>query len=181
MDELLTQQQEFKNVNRKKQLCLVFRHDKFPNIELYCVKCWAVVTEEGPTPFPEEDEGRMCDDQYKKEENDTEKDGREIPADVRLGSQENIDMMMAEGFDVDDDNQPAPENVPDTNDTLENNDGLYPGQKWIDVNICERKSRCGDNWSPRFYAGNIYELSIFALFKFFPVDWLLNILLVETN
>ena len=32
---------------RKQQMCVVFRHDHWPNKEVYCCKRWATVLQEG--------------------------------------------------------------------------------------------------------------------------------------
>ena len=47
VNDLICIKQEVKKVCRKDQLCLVFRHDDWPNHELHCVKKWATVHAEG--------------------------------------------------------------------------------------------------------------------------------------
>jgi hypothetical protein len=59
-------------------------------------------------------------------------EGEEVPIDsFQLGNRvEDIAIARHQGFDVDDDNEPAPENVPQANDVAETDTGLYPGQRW---------------------------------------------------
>ena len=64
IDGLLALRQELKLVNRKHQMCVVFRHDYWPNKEVHCCKRWAIVLNEGdpskyfdrPLTLPNEDE-----------------------------------------------------------------------------------------------------------------------------
>ena len=48
MSELvLTIRQEVRKVNRKDQMCLVFRHPALDNEELHAVKCWVRIDSQG--------------------------------------------------------------------------------------------------------------------------------------
>ena len=51
------------------------------------------------------------------------------------GAPEDIAMVRQMGFMVDDDNEPAPENIPDATGPVPagNNEGLHEGQQWEDV------------------------------------------------
>ena len=44
---LLSIRREMKQVNQKKQMCIVFRHDSFPDQELHAVTRYAKVDKEG--------------------------------------------------------------------------------------------------------------------------------------
>ena len=120
---------EEKQVNRKKQECFVFRHDEFPDKELHCVQRWVKIVKEGGE-----------DQLFESENGTTQVEGEEANATPSFelppaiyhatGVAEDIAMVRAQGLDVDDDNEPAPENVPSPNKTgtekLPN--GLYQGQ-----------------------------------------------------
>ena len=47
LEDLLLIKEEEKEINHKKTQCFVFRHDRFPNIELYASKRWTKVEKEG--------------------------------------------------------------------------------------------------------------------------------------
>ena len=47
LGELVAIRQELKTVNRSEQMCVVMRHDFWPDEEIYCVKRWVKVVEEG--------------------------------------------------------------------------------------------------------------------------------------
>ena len=47
LGELTAIRQEVKTVNRKPQMCIIMRHDIWPNKEVYCVKRWVKVMNEG--------------------------------------------------------------------------------------------------------------------------------------
>ena len=44
---------------------------------------------------------------------------------------EEITIVRNQGLYVDDDNAPAPENIPTANAPTTDNDGLFPGQRWV--------------------------------------------------
>ena len=48
VDDLVVVREEEKEVNRIKKGCIIFTHLLFSGEELFCVKRWAKVTEEGP-------------------------------------------------------------------------------------------------------------------------------------
>lgn len=49
--DLLVIRQEVKKIRHKDSRVIVFRHDDFPNVDLYCVDRWIDVTERGPPEF----------------------------------------------------------------------------------------------------------------------------------
>ena len=120
LSELIALRQEVKTVARKQQMCLVFRHDNWPNKEVYCCKRWATVLQEGdpnqyfdmPTPALNED----LDESNPNE--DTHREEIDPRVFQTIGtSAEDIAHVRSLGLGVDDDNEPAPENIP-TNETL---------------------------------------------------------------
>ena len=48
LEKLLALRQETIVVNRREQVCVVFRSEEFEDKELYCVKRWVKVTTEDP-------------------------------------------------------------------------------------------------------------------------------------
>jgi hypothetical protein len=99
-----------------------------PDVELYCAKLYSVVKTEGPP----EDFFASCSFVTKHSvqpasplmgpEDQAPTDNRNRAKDIAIDENQ--------GFDVDNDNQPAEENAP-TNDAPVADDGrLYPGQRW---------------------------------------------------
>jgi hypothetical protein len=92
---LLSLRKESKKLNGKNQCCIVFRHDYYPNIELFCQERWCKVDQEGPenSLFDSSEEG----DGVLQEET-TE---LHLPSEA-AGGAEDIMFFRAAGFDVDD-------------------------------------------------------------------------------
>ncbi|KAG7342063.1 hypothetical protein IV203_007155 [Nitzschia inconspicua] len=100
---LLSMRRDNRKLNGRSQSCVVFRHDDFPNQELYCQEGWCRVDREGPIDalFESAKEDQVAHDEMEVQ----------FPSEA-TGRTEDIVLMRAAGFDVDDDNDPDPENVP---------------------------------------------------------------------
>eukprot|EP00956_Cyclotella_meneghiniana_P035815 scaffold118478_cov62-Cyclotella_meneghiniana.AAC.8 len=113
----------------KTYVAVFFEHVRFEGQEIYCALRYANQTAEGepinffdtaaaadvPAPSVTAEPRNIIDSEV-----------------LRAGNNaEDIALVRAQGHDVDDDNEPAPENIP-TDDTPGTNedDGLYPGQSW---------------------------------------------------
>ena len=106
---LLALRLETLKVNRKEQVCVILRHDVFPNVLLHAVRRWVQVDVAGSTPITGVESATSDND------GDEEDEPQEIPQDLltgRTGPAEDIAEFRNAGFDVDDNNKPAPENVP---------------------------------------------------------------------
>jgi hypothetical protein len=135
VEGLLTLRIEKKQVNHRDQWCVVFRHSDFPNQELHAVRKWCkVVTEGAEASFLEEEEAPRIRRQGPTEE---QLRGPELPSELRNATrQEDVAAIRAAGFDVDDDNEPVPENLPDATDNINNNNN---NQQWGWDGIDKRK------------------------------------------
>ena len=193
---LIVLRQEIKRVNRRQQMCVVFRHNDWPDQELYTVKRWAKsgVVEEGdpeklfdspaaPTLAPNENVPPL-------NSNENEERGDAIPAAVfNLGqgtapSNEDIAYVRGLGFDVDDDNMPAPENIPEPNVPRPTD---Y-GQTWGWDGIDHRKKGDYFDHQPRLAHGLDDEADLSShraylrlFFTFFPKRYLEETILVQIN
>ncbi|KAI2500665.1 Transposase IS4 [Fragilaria crotonensis] len=102
-------------VSRRLQVCLTMRHDDFDDGQiLHAVARFCKVTQEGPIEslfdvIPTND----VENDRSVAVGGNENDEREIPSVLN----EDVSSFRAQGFAVDDDNEPAPENVPTSNDT----------------------------------------------------------------
>ena len=186
LDGLVAIKKEFRTVHRRMQECIVFRHDRVPNLELHCVSRYCKVLKEGAVVdlfqvevqepqvvVPEDGVGAV------------EKDP-EVMEHLR-GTAEDIAMMVDLGFDVDDDNLPAPENIP-TNEN-ENGlhtapDGLYEGQTWGWDGFCERKKKNLDCSKPYIRGVSdmvLANMSYLGMFLIFFPKLLVDIIIKQTN
>ncbi|MBM4179814.1 MAG: hypothetical protein FJ211_10875, partial [Ignavibacteria bacterium] len=97
---------------------------------------------------------------------------------------EDIARVRAEGFEVDDDNDPAPENVPQLWDAPRLTDaGLYEGQRWGWNGIDRRVTEGGNYNGPSFANGwtPIGKTYMEIFLHLFPVVWLTDVLIRRTN
>ena len=112
LENCIEYRQEVRNVKNKNQVVILFRHGDHEDQELYAVKRWVKVVTEGAAEhiFRDEDEENPTTDNP----NEKEAEGAVIDDNVfRAGGHaEDIALVRAQGLDVDDDNLPAPENIP---------------------------------------------------------------------
>lgn len=128
-------------VDNKMQDVYIFRSDYYPNATMYAVKRWLKVLKEGPEDTLFEPPAPQVTEETKANEPE------ELPNLPRAGPdgflQEEIAAMEATGISVEDDNAPAPENVPTT---IQNNDITYG--EWGHKNICYRRAKGSENTLP---------------------------------
>ena len=96
---------------------------------------------------------------------------------------EDIAIVRGEGFHVDDDNEPAPENIPDaTNEARPADYGLFDTQQWGATNHVDPMANNGYKNPPSFVGMNAKTMSILELFQaLFPWVWLTSVLIPQTN
>ena len=120
--DLLAIKAEQKRVKKKIQDCIIFRHDAFPNEELYCVRKFCKVLKEGHvvdifSTESEQNEEESTGVPVIGEVSETLAStgtGRPLPDGHEnfRATPEDISLMRDMGFNVDDNNDPAPENIP---------------------------------------------------------------------
>lgn len=166
---LVCQRKEMKIVNRKEQEVAVFIHEDFAS-ELHVVLKFVRVDKEGEA-FPTEPQPPSA-----------EESRIELPEELRRGYREDINLFRASGFDVDDENDPAPENIPDT---INGDPTLINGQEWRKDGLCRRRMANTRQLLPTIGICGTLDMkimSLFSLFKlFFPLDWLESVLLSNIN
>ena len=97
---------------------------------------------------------------------------------------ENIARLRMEGYDVDDDNEPAPENVPVANTNNNNNiDNECTYQDWnAGLNVCHRRADGLRFEGPTLRNSEVNNSLYMDWFMYFlPVNYMKNVLLVKTN
>ena len=125
--------QEIKTVNKKNQLVILLRHEDHDGQEVYAVKRWVkVVTEGAPEHiFVEEDEEEQPD--VAVNENGGEIERIDDIVFNAGGHAEDIALVRAMGLDVDDDNDPAPENIPTSVPGATNEGNVHHGWGWTGI------------------------------------------------
>ena len=159
VDDLIAVKREMTTRRGKEFFSIFYRSESIPGVLLSSAERWATVLEQGPghllwdadaaPPLP----GRA-------NLNTANEQGEEI-AEFVFNAQnraEDIALVRNMGFEVDDDNEPAPENVPAANAPRPNGATLYEGQEWgwdgIDRRAMMQGSLYNDpkftnDWSPQ--------------------------------
>ena len=172
VSELLTIRQEVRKVNRKDQMCLVFRHPALDNEELHAVKRWVRIDSQGhPDHFFE-----PLDLPVDLNQNVEPIDVPEVPTIV---GENDSSRIRALGFEVDDDDEPAAENLLPANP----NEVTYGQWGWngIDARAAQNHYQMGAHMKG-FATREICEFSILEWFlRFLPRQYVQDVLIPETN
>ena len=174
VSELLTIRQEVRKVNRKDQMCLVFRHLALDNEELHVVKRWVRIDSQGhPDHFFD-----PLDVPVGLNQNVEPIDVPEVPTIVGENDSSHI---RALGFQVDDDNKPAAESLLPPNP----NKVTYGQWGWngIDTRAAQNHYQMGaQSHMKGFATREICEFSILEWFlRFLPRQYIQDVLIPETN
>ena len=170
-----------KTVRRKEQEVYTFRADGYDNIILYAVKRYVNVVTEGNKEhfFEARDETNTPES--------VQQAGEDVEEEVALPKrshvlEEEIQAFKSAGVEIDDDNEPAPENVPvPTAPTLTEDTVM---KEWGFSGFCYRR-RDGNRQSPatinrsRDAWSTMRRIDYFLLF--FPVDYVKDKMLAEMN
>lgn len=157
-----------------------FAHPSLEGHDVYTAQRFAVVKSEGDPSEFFETEAAPAPDIDPDADAFQEEDDQDPATANPTNRAEDIALIRGQGFDVDDDNEPAPENIPDANAA---NEGLYETQSWgLDSHVDQMASN-GFSKPPGFHHGfNPKTASYFDLFKvFFPWVWFSTVLLPMTN
>lgn len=158
LGDLLAVGCEEKTVGKKPQLCILMRHSDFDDGEiLYAVVRYCRVLTEGPpgdrflntiAATPESPAGVASPG--------IENAEVEVP-EILGGTINDASIFRAEGISVDDDNEPAPENIP-VPSTNTNIDCIY--EDWNSVTLCQRKKNGATKLRPMLMGADATVQSI---------------------
>ena len=190
MEGLLVIRKEKKVVNRVEKEVVVFRHDAFENVELHTVVRWAKVKEEGPAEQFFARVPALEPAETSQEIISGENGGEQIPDHVYhlSGQAEDIAHVRGLGFEVDDDNDPAPENIPGAsvaNNTPSNEPDNVTATPENWEGVCPRKSMNLRNTGASLRGvseetiGGMNYLTMFLLCL--PVTFLKEVVVEKTN
>ena len=187
VENLILLKEERSILRGKEAHVYYFRHEKFENISIFANKRWVKITEEGsPDQFFSANE--VLQDKGKNLPTHSEGGDDVIPDEVfRMGNRkEDIDMARNLGVEVDDDNAPAIENIPDASELAnQKKKDLYPDQKWGWDGIDNRSRASVHNSNPYLagYSSSASEsLNYFQFFRiFFFSNSFVDMMIAKTN
>jgi hypothetical protein len=179
---------ETKNIDRTPRLVIVVKHETFGDSLVYCSKRYAKVPVQGEAdgffdtvidlPIYANAPDFSLESLIKPIDTDVlDKVGRSTRT-------EDIALVRIQGLDVDDDNEPAPENIPAVGVPIDNTTNLH-GQTWGWGGTCNRKTKNHIDVNPQIkdYTKNdlcaTSKLDMFLLF--FPLDFVEDTIVKETS
>lgn len=166
---------EKKRITRKDQQAVVMRHQSFGDKEVYAVVRFCRVTSEGPdTFFPQagEDDASSLEESGQKEH---PQDILELQQKRGIFLPDDIEAACAL-VEIDDDNEPAPENLP--GQTIEQ----VFGEEWVDVSVCNRRQTNVRNVTPSLNFKKDIKLSKLQLFELmFPMEFVSSVIIPKIN
>ena len=184
---LIAQSMEVRKLNHKDQTVIVFRHNDFPNLMVYSQKRYAKVLQCGAAAdyFEGSAEEVVLEDVVDEEESLVETpqiDNANLIVPIIENSDtvnETISRMINDGYEVDDDNDPAPENVPtpSTSTTSQQEITYFP---WGSRSNCERRSQGHRFENANLVTPTVTSRCIDYFLKFLP-EFIKQTILVETN
>ena len=162
-----------------------FTSETFPGAELLAAKRYVHVIAEGdPDKFFEVPHTNSLQTPST-DENAGENQGVILDFQPTGDLQEDIATVLAQGLIVDNDNEPAPENIPTATTQLGTicpETGLLQGQRWHWNGICNRKAATNRRASASFNRWMPTDDSFFDVFlHWMPVDFLENTMVVGTS
>ena len=190
LDGCCVLRREVKNIRKTDQLSLVVTHEAFPGVELYCVERYAKVTREGPPDYFFDNVIVEADDEEEERAGDGEEVEEEhvpvlMPAicrrNFRVDDPEILDAVDAGIIEMDDDNEPVPENIPQPAHA-EGNECEY-SPNWGHDGICfRRQSGSANRGASLKHHERHLKLTKLQLFEIlFPMKWVKETLIPATN
>jgi hypothetical protein len=178
-----------KNIKKRPFVCILVNHPKFGDNLVYCSERYAKVKVEGPPDgFFDKDVTDLpifanaptfsADDLTKPIDTST------LDRACESGQASDIALARSQGIDVDDDNDPAPENIPPNGvevDTMTNKHG----QVWGWGGTCHRKTQNHVDVCPQIKDLTKADLRTFTkldmFLLFFPYEYLEDVIVKETS
>lgn len=185
LEDLVAVRCETRTRNRNTYEAIYFTSTTFPGQEMSCARRFAVVLAEGHLDAFWDNAVVVApaEASHPTEGNDGEPIDESMFSILGSSSSsraEDIALVRAQGFEVDDDNEPVEENVP--SEPSSQPGGLFPGQRWgwdgIDrraINMRQLEDALFLNWTPT--SESYLNIFLFCL----PLYWVKDVLLKETN
>ena len=187
---------ETRKIKKLPKVCIVVKHPSFGDRLIYCAERYAKVTAEGDRDgwFDTEAATQLPGVFPLTFKQAFEQDKKRQPIDLSFldldkegGHQtrtEDIALARSQGIDVDDDNEPAPENIPPAGADINYQDNLY-GQTWGWNGTCNRKSNHHSHEGAKIEGMSRADLKqttkLDMFLIFFPINYLEDVVVVETS
>jgi len=162
-----------------------FTYPSIPGEEVHCAIRFCKVEEEGAVEgrFSNEELGIHCPATKAEQDSPSEQEEQNgIDSSVfNAGNRrEDIEFVRAQGLEVDNDNEPAPENIPVCNT---NNSVLFTGQSWGFDGVDQRVATGATDQMPTFHGGwNPIGKSLLQIFlKLFPFKFMVDVIVTSTS
>lgn len=174
LQNLVAIRQEEKRIKNKAVLCIIFRHDDFPNVEIFAPKHHVKVLEEGPAA-----------DIFNSNASEDEVILQEIPnvlvevPVLTANVADDVERLRVEGYGVDDDNEPAPENVPYAPQPNDADSPTYG--EWGARHFCNRRLQNRFQEAAMLNSNPPTNSRLDWFLKFLPVTYITSVLIPETN
>jgi hypothetical protein len=174
LEDLVAISYDEKVIRNKAVPCVVFRHDDFPNVEVYAHKRYVKVLEEGPAAdfF---NTNPVVDEVITEE---VQNEMVEVPV-LTSNVADDVERLRVEGYGVDDDNEPAPENVPNAPQSDDHDSPIY--SEWGSRHFCNRRLQNRFQESATLNSDPPTSSRLDWFLKFLPVDYINSVLIPETN
>ena len=180
LGDLLVIRREIKKVNKQDKRCIVFRHSDFENVEIYCAERYArVLTEGSEADFFN---ATTIEAEVTEEAREDHQESQLVPQLATTDLAENIARLRAEGYGVDDDNEPAPENVLTAEQAQQELMANSIYNEWDSCAICHRFTQ-GMRYERAQLVHTLDSTSSYLdhFIYFLPTNYIKDILLVQTN
>ena len=177
IEGLIVRRQEVKKINRREQLAIILVHDEFKNnddyVELHTVPRYCKVTTEGPSDLF----FTAAEERQEETKEETEEFPPEVVNQIVEGRVSNT-TDLEHHFDIDDDNAPAPENIPNTANPTPT---IF--SEWCHPTMCYRRSQNLPASKARLLNqmrdSKLTKVQLFELL--FPKQYLTNVLIPLVN
>jgi hypothetical protein len=179
LENLVVLRQEMKKINRRDIMCIIMKHEDFQddgeNIELYASQHYCVLKSEGDPDYFFTSAPAARNVVAEEEESVP----IEIQGIIERGMLEPDDIEIARNLvEIDDDNEPAPENMPQTG-------GVDPTSifgEWGHPGICHRRMGNAQNQNPKLNFPYGVRPTLLQLFELlFPKAFILSVIIPMIN
>jgi hypothetical protein len=186
LDNCTVLRREQKCIRRRQQLAIIVSHESFPGKELHCADRYAKVTKEGPPEkFFEKNTARSSSDvqpasiaprpadEQQEMPSICFRNFRDDDPDLRAAAEAGL-------LEVDDDNEPVPENIPVQGVNQTTNECQYNPQ-WGHAGVCFRRQigSCNRKAKLKNHDQHIILTKLQLLFEvIFPTAWVEEVLIL---
>ena len=176
IENLVCLREDTKIVKRRQQRVIVFRHETFAEMEIYCVRRWVKIINEGAAEhYFEEDNNQQQNAGGPVDVNEPDLENEQVLDEHIFNARNNaedIALVLNQGLNVDCDNEPAPENVPEAGQQQNEHQ-----QQWGWDGTCNRATTAAQNHRPSIIGVHGVTLEVMSLVGMFLIFFFQSIIL----